>query len=82
MKKTLLTAAISAFLFAGCAGNKTDENSHDGTQEHGEGTHEHHEGADHQHSDTVKQQEFTVDTAKTEKAHDHPHEHDGHDHKH
>lgn len=81
MKKILLSAAIFAFLFAGCSENKTDEHSQDETHEHGEGTHEHQDGADHQHSDTVKQQEFTVDTAK-EEAHDHPHSPNGDDHKH
>jgi hypothetical protein len=80
MKKTILSAAILSCVFAGCSGNKTnDEHGH----EHGPGTHEHHDGADHHHSDSVKhhQEEFTVDTAK-EETHEHPHSHDGHEHKH
>lgn len=80
MKKTILLAAIFTYLFAGCSGNKTNEEQ---GHEHGPETHEHHDGADH-HADTgkQKQEEFTVDTTKKEETHDHPHSHDGHEHKH
>lgn len=78
MKKLLFSAAISTFLLAGCSGNKTDEPSNDGTHEHGEGTHEHHANDTAHHP----QEGFIVDSAKKEENHEHPHGHDGHDHKH
>jgi len=44
MKKSILSLAIVALLFAGCSDKKNNEHSHDGeAHEHTTGTHEHHQ---------------------------------------
>jgi len=62
MKKSILSLAIVALLFAGCSDKKNNEHSHDGeAHEHTTGTHEHEDGSTHEHH----QEEFKVENDST-----------------
>lgn len=73
MKKNMLAMAVAIGLFAASCNNKPAE-----------GTHEHEDGTVHEEhappvTDTTKQEEFKVDSAKTDSPHVHdeskPHTH-------
>lgn len=88
MKKTIVSIAIIALLFAACRENKNDEHSHDseGNHTNTESVHEHEDGSLHEdHQDAEHhQEEFMVnsDSTSVKTENDHGHTHDDVSHKH
>lgn len=88
MKKSILTVAVIAILFAACGNNTSNEHSHDGeaSHQHTKGTHTHEDGSVHEdHAEGEHhQEEFKVelDSAALQKENEHGHSHDDGSHKH
>jgi PBP1b-binding outer membrane lipoprotein LpoB len=82
MKKSILSLAIVALLFAGCSNKKSNEHSHDseGNHTNTESVHEHEDHQDVEHH----QEEFKVasDTSAVKNAEEHGHSHEDGNHKH
>lgn len=86
MKKSILTVAVAALLFAACSNNKNKEHSQDGDEHnHAKGTHVHEDGSVHEdHATEHHQEEFKLDgdSAAIIKELENGHSHDdgSHDH--